>query len=223
MKKLLSAIAVVGGLGVASAEAAPINITYQSGGVFGAGNLQQKIKVHTPGVGYDGRVKAGMFHLTADQGIGDFLAFCVDLAQFLGNPQQAELAPTLFTGTIRDNMAKLFDVALAGDTMAGAIDTSLEAAGLQVALWEVLYDTGSSFDLTSGGFYVSENNAVKAQAESYLAGIATASADKYALTFYKSEYNQDLVTVAPVPLPAAGFLLAFGIAGLGFAGRRKAA
>lgn len=221
MKKLLSAAALVLGLGVTSAHAAPINVTYQSGGVFGSGNLQQTVKVHTPGVGHDGYVKAGLFHLTGDQGVGNFVAFCVDLAQYLGNPQQVELNPTLFTGTIRDNIAKLFDVALGGDTLAGAIDTSLEAAGLQVALWEVLYDSATGFDLTSGGFYISTNAAVKSQAETYLAGLPGASASNYTLTFYESDDHQDLVTVEPVPLPAAGVLLAFGIAGLGFAGRRK--
>lgn len=221
MLKTLSTAAVALGLGAAAASSAPINISYQSAGVFGAGNLQQTIRVHTPGAGYDGRVRAGLFHLTGDSGLGDFVAFCVDLAQFLNNPQQATLAPNLFGSAVQDGMARLFDVALGGDTLAGAIDTSLEAAGLQVALWEVLYDTGGTYDLGAGGFHVSENAAVRAQAEAYIAGMATAQTSRYVMTFLESEDHQDLVTVQPVPLPATGLMLAFGLIGAGATLRRR--
>jgi hypothetical protein len=76
MKNLLKTAAVVCMMGAGAAHAAPIKIDYQADGLFGAGNLRQTVTISTPGAGYDGSVRAGMFHLTGDSGLGDFLELC---------------------------------------------------------------------------------------------------------------------------------------------------
>lgn len=224
-KVKVSAAAVAVALAAAtSAQASTINVTYQPDGVFGADNLYQNVNVSTAGPGVDGSVSAGMFHLTADNELGDFFAFCVDLVDYLNNPQQMEYQPSLYSASVQSELDLLFSAALGGDTMESVIDTSVESAGLQVAIWEVTNEGGGgTYDLTSGNFSVSGNAAVQAQAQSYLDAMSGATAGLYNMTFMYSADHQDLVTVAPVPLPASGLLIGAGLAGLAAVRRRRKA
>jgi len=167
-----------------------------------------------------------LFHLTGTPGLGEFVAFCVELTQRLQNPQDYNINPNLFSASKAADISKLFGSALMGGKMETVFDTAAEAAGFQIALWEVVYETGSSYDMASGSFkaWGFDNNAalsaaVNDKAKDYLDGMANAPMP--VLLFLENDDYQDLVTV--VPLPAAGFLLAFGVAGLGLAGRRKKA
>ncbi len=225
MKKLLAAAALAFGLGGGAASASTFDVTVQSSGLFGTVGYQ-KVAYNDTTIG-SGEVRAGMFHLTGNNGVGDFVAFCVELTQYLNNPQQMTVNNALFPQTKIDDILKMFDSALMGSTMEAVFDTSVKAAGFQLALWEVVYETGASYDLTAGSFTGAGSDAagaaVDTAAAAYLGGIPTGDETAVGPRFLESDDFQDLVTVAPIPLPAAGFLLAFGIAGLGFAGRRKAA
>lgn len=222
MKPFLFAAALAAGSIGSAASASTVTVSYQPSGVFGAPNLSQTVKVETNGPGVDGRVKAGLFHLSGDDGFGDFVAFCVDLVQYLHDPTTYEIKPDLFASPVLDNIGKLFTSALGGGTIASVIDTSLEAAGFQLALWEILYDSGNGFDLTAGDFRETENVLARGQAQSYLNALG-ADADGYAFTFLYSATKQDVVTaepVEPVPLPATGVLMLAGLGGLAALHRR---
>jgi hypothetical protein len=225
MKNLFLGLAMAAGLGASAATASTVNISYQSGGVFGPNNLQQTVTIATSGPGIDGNVQAGLFHLTGDNGIGDFLAFCVDLGQYLNNPQQAVVNATLFGANTLSRIDSLFSNALGGMGLGDVIDTAVEAAGLQVALWEVIMDGDTGLDLSSGTFSASNNAGALAQAQTYLDGMAGPLTGLYDMTFFESAQNQDVMTVspAPVPLPASGLLIVGGLAGLAGLRRRKAA
>jgi len=226
MKKLLSAaiVATTFGLSAGTVSASTVNVDTSSAGIFGNG-LNAFVNYDDSTVG-TGSVSAGLFHLTGTPGLGEFVAFCVELSQSLNNPQDYNVSPNLFSASKLTDISKLFGAALMGDTMKNVFDTAAEAAGFQIALWEVVYETGSSYDMANGSFKAwgagnsaGVNAGVDAKAQEYLNGMA--SAPTPGLLLLQNDKYQDLVTV--VPLPAAGFLLAFGVAGLGFAGRRKKA
>jgi hypothetical protein len=154
-------------------------------------------------------------------GIAHFLAFCVDLTQFINNPQYAVINNSLFSGATLENMERLFSSVLGGMALGDVIDTSLEAAAMQVAIWEVMMDTGNGYDLDAGAFSMSNNATVEAQADAYLAGLFNGNTGEYKLTFLESDKHQDLVTVAPVPLPASALMMVAGLGGLAAARRRR--
>jgi hypothetical protein len=223
MKNAFYGAAIAALTTVGAANAGTVNVTYQPDGVFGTSDLYEKVSIATAGSEVDGNVRAGMFHLVGDGGMGDFLAFCVDLKDYLRSGTEYTMNPTLFGATILSNVNKLFYSALGGAGLGDVIDTSVKAAGLQVALWEVIYETAGGYDLNSGYFSMSDNDDVLAQATSYLDGMSTASDSAYNLTFLSHDEDQDIVTISAVPLPASGLLIGFALVGLGVAGRRRKA
>lgn len=235
MKKLFAMTAAAVTISAASAVASPISVSWQtSGNAFGTADLKERISISTTGPEIDGDVYAGMFALTSTS-TGDFSAFCVDLADYLTNPQSMTSVASLFSTTVETNLAKLFDAVLGGSTMEVGVDSAAKAAALQVAVWEVVYDSATGFDLSSGAFSMSNNSYtvsdVKGNASTYLAALSGGSTTEYGLSFLEATPGQDLVTATPggggttppVPLPASGILLAAALGGLVASRKRRSA
>ena len=210
-----AAVAAVAFAGAASAGT--VTVTKQGGSAFGTPNWSKVVGISSPS--RTGGVNAGMFRLTGDNGMGDFVAFCVDLADSLNLPETYQMAPTLAPASVMANVDKLFSSAY------NSITDSVSAAGFQVALWEIIEDTdpnNAPFDLNSGNFKMTSGEAaVKNAADGFLGGLAGAPTGQYKYTFLESKDGQDLVTVAPVPVPAAGLLLLTGLGGFAALRRRR--
>ncbi len=215
-KKMLGAAAVVGMLVVSSASASTLNVTYQGSNEFGSPNLSRYVDITSPG--YTGGSLAGPFRLTGDNQFNKFVAFCVDLTKYMTTGSTYTTSSTsVFGATVDGYIDRLFTSAYAG------ISNRVQGAAFQVVLWEIISDTGSGYDLKSGSFKVASSRAVIRQANTYLAGLAGASTGGYNITYLNSGNSQNLVTVAPVPLPAAFGMLGVGIASLFGLRRRKKA
>lgn len=213
----LAAVSLAGVFAVSAASASTLNVTYQDSTVFGTPNLSRNVNVASSG--YTGTARAGQFRLSGSNGYGNFLAFCVDLAKFMtSGGTYSTSSGSAFGATVDGYVDRLFTSAYAN------VDTAIEAAAFQLALWEIISDTGSGYSLTGGSFTAnSASSAVTAQANSYLAGLAGASTGGYTITYLNSGTSQNLVTVAPVPLPAALGMLGLGVASLFGLRRRKKA
>ena len=168
-----------------------------------------------------GRVNAsiGAFRLT--DSVNNFLAFCASLADVLAVPAEYTVTQTPFENReilsegVRTRIQTLFDqsysIALTNDTN--------DSAAFQLALWNILIDTNDT--VTSGAFrYRNPDPDVAARADAFLAALNLGPDEvveqQWILTYWEAadeEGNvgvpgsQNLITAAPIPLPAAAWML----------------
>ncbi len=215
-----------------AAFAAPITVSPQGGNIFGS-NGKVSVTINSaasPDVGPLG-VQAGGFavkgDLDGDAVAENFTAFCVDISHFIGLPSlynvlgSGAFLPT-WDSARQDNVQSLFNTAFSTLNLA----SNTQSGGFQLALWEILYETDSTLDVSSGqGNFTAWGNAgAIGFANGLLAGLGGPQTQSYKLTFLQSTANsQHLVTASPVPVPAAGLMLLAGLGGLAALARRRKA
>ncbi len=218
-KRFGLAATISAALAAGCASASSVTVDYQNpGNVFDMPLTDVgKVKFKSTAPVRSGTFYAGPFAVTSAS-MGDFLAWCIDIAQNMKDGEVYSQNDGLFGGVgseIRTNIDKLFS------TVYAEVDTKNERAAFQFSLWEVLYDDG--LDLGSGTFMDNGTHAdIRSIANDYLARIAAENAKtgKYRYTFLASRTSQDLITVSAVPLPAAGMMLIAGLGGLAALRRR---
>jgi hypothetical protein len=146
------------------------------------------------------------------------ISYCVDVLEFTksgGEKYVVDLQSAVGKGDNYRNAAWLME------TYSSTVSTAAEMAGLQVAIWEVVYDHGSH-NLTDGNFKLDSGGDVLTNATSYLAALAL-NTDFTGLDHYMiahSDGKQDQLIATPIPM--AAWLFGSGLLGLiGF--RKRAA
>lgn len=145
----------------------------------------------------------------------DFIAYCVDLTQgaAVDTDYQANRQSILsvLPGSVGERLAYIYN----NHHNAGL--TIEQQTAVQVALWEVRYD--SSFNLDSGNFKtMAINSTVKANAQAILADVLNPTGLIGNAYYYESQINsQDLM--GPVPEPAS--LAALGIGAMALIRKRR--
>lgn len=197
-------------LSATAPQAATLTVDYQEpGSIFGNNGWFSAVTIDSEI--YDGTFHAGQFELTSDP-IGDFLAFCVEITQAIVEGDDAyEITLGMFDAVVMDNIDRLYSSAY------DMVIDGLTAAAFQVALWEIVEDSGLGLDLATGTFSAIDANtnggSVLGTAQGFLDGLTTAPTGLFDLQFFASPTSQDVVSAsridspAAVPVPASGLLL----------------
>ena len=111
---------------------------------------------------------------TPDGFAQSFYSYCADVSQNLADPQTVTARSSDgFTNGVSDGGGKaawLFNT-YAADIRANAnvSGANIQAAALQVAIWEAMYDT--SANLGGGNFILNTTGAIRTQAQTYLSSL----------------------------------------------------
>lgn len=165
------------------------------------------------------------------QGGASFQAFCIEIPQDPSAPSLGFQTYTVsqFSGQTAQLMQGLFS------SSYGGVDTALERAAFQVAVWELTHETSNTFDASyeAGSFYFKNFSADASDAEllafealtnSYLSAATSYQGPAlYEVQRLQNAAYQDLVTAAPVPEPATYGLMLAGLGLIGFVKRRRQA
>jgi hypothetical protein len=181
------------------------------------------------------RVGLTGFNITNVDAMESFIAWCLDISHYLmrsGASQDYIQVVTPYSNSYAPTDAALYRVQSVFDANYGTLDASVsnQAAAFQLALWEAAYEAdGNAMSISDGAFQVDSKDST-ALANTFLAnGAAYTGQKRWEMSFFEvdgfganrgANTGQNIVSVAAVPLPAAGFLLLAALFG-GFAVSRR--
>ena len=153
-----------------------------------------------------------------------FVAYCIEPSQSNGRAGIARVYNVeTFSGVQAQQLQGLFSTAYAGLT------TYNDKAAFQLAVWELVRESGSTLDVNSGSFHIASSDAASGQvatlANSFLVqALAYNGPAHYALTKLTNAQAQDLITASPlaaVPEPETYALFLGGLGVMGLLARRR--
>lgn len=220
MRAILRTLTLVtASLGAAlSGSASATPVTVLSGNMFYS--APDAVTINSARDNIHESVYSGAFSTAATDQSGLFAAWCVDIFQ-----------STNFNESVKDysrvsaitalGVSKANSLQLLANESLGLVHDGKTSSAFQLAIWEIVNETGNHFDLTKGSFSASGSSYGAIElANSWLIGLSSGDvATRYDLAVLASPSRQDLAVFTRVPEPGTLALLALGV--LGFAATRR--
>lgn len=160
---------------------------------------------------------AGAFNATLDA--NPLTVYCIDLVQYFNWNSAFAVTPT--SATVQFGASKALALGQLYTQNFASVSNAKQSAAFQLAIWEIISETGSGYSLTSGSFQGSSSDpSVALLAGTWLSGLSGAG-NGYTLTAYVSSTKQDQLGASPVPVPGAAALMLSGFGLLSAVARRR--
>ncbi|MBS1718205.1 MAG: PEP-CTERM sorting domain-containing protein [Armatimonadetes bacterium] len=149
---------------------------------------------------WDGQAYASSLNFTSSAIYGNIYTYCVDLDNYIH-------AGDNWDANVLDSQSLSGGLKEAGNILGNAFfqaDNADKAAGLQLAMWEAIYDGGATLDLSVGNFKsTGETAAADAWAQTYY---AYRTVDAHAVYFQPvaGSGGQGQMTAVPEPATMIG-------------------
>jgi len=211
----IASVALACALGATAARGD--NVTFPG---FAHGSETVAFSITAPNAVASGTVSAGGF-ATILNGSPSFVTYCVDLYQHIsfGTLYSDYTAPGS-THVFANNRAYADLGRLYAN--AGVVDTSIEEAAFQIAVWEIAYETTpGAYALGSGAASFSGGSAAGGAlglAATWLSGLGNDAGRS--ISVIESTEHQDVI-FAPVPEPSSYMLMLAGLLAMVEISRRK--
>lgn len=194
---------------------------------FAVGSQTVRLVSPSPFVSRD--VNAGAFNLNPPAGV---LAYCIDLFQTISfGTLYSDYTTTSLAADAQITAARKGEIAqLFHGFYTTSLTSSTNSAAFQLALWEIVFETGSTLnvdggDLANRGVTHAKSPTTPAGvvllADTWLGGLGSFSTDLGGFTTYRSPEHQDQISYRPVPEPPTWALVFAGLGTLGFMARRR--
>jgi hypothetical protein len=154
-------------------------------------------------------------------GGASFTSYCVDLYQELSlNTQYSNYHEVSGAAHSFVNSSAATDIGRLFTAFGTNLNSAVDQAGFQIALWEISYETSGAYDVTAGAaIFKGSDGAALTRASFYLSNLAAQS--NVNVWVLESGTNQDMVHVTPVPEPSTYALMLAGLGAVGFVSRRR--
>jgi len=155
-----------------------------------------------------------------------FIAYCIDLVQTFtfGSPFVVTPVSALvhFGATRASALDRLYTQQFA------AVNTNIESAAFQLAVWEIMQETTGSYTVSGGSFTAAatpgsnaDDLSAIAQANDWLGALGSGAFGGYTLTALTSAARQDQLMATPISEPETYAMLLAGLGLMGLMVRRR--
>jgi hypothetical protein len=172
------------------------------------------------------------YNLTANpvpSAANSFQSWCVDIFHSFSfavtTVDVLKSATSVFGATKANDLGRLYT--LAGGSVASTSTSAANSSAFQMAVWEIVNESGSLYDINSGAFKVSGTGSSIAQG--WLNALnTTSSSSAYTVNIWSVTGQgasglgaQDVAVFAPIPEPEIYVMLTAGLGLMGFVARRR--